>query len=60
MPSPRSDLPTAALSRLRLALRDPRARRHMIGRLRPRLVGRPHPKRRLPRLRGPLIRCPGW
>ena len=50
-----------ALARLLLqALRDPQARRRMIGRLRPRLVGTPHPKHRLPRLRGSLIRRPGW
>ena len=47
----------APLASLLLAtLRDPLARRRMIGRLRPRLVGRPHPIRRLARLRGPMVR----
>ena len=50
-----------ALARLLLqALRDPQARRRMIGRLRPRLVGKPHPKQRLARLRGSLIRRHSW
>jgi hypothetical protein len=33
-------------------LQDPARYRRFIGRLRPKLVGRPHPRRRLPRLRG--------
>lgn len=37
-------------------LQDPAAYRRFIGRLRPKLVGRPHPKRRLARLSGSLIR----
>jgi hypothetical protein len=37
---------------------DPAAYRRFLGRLRPKLVGRPHPKRRLARLTGSLIRHP--
>ena len=37
------------------ALTDDRRRRRLIGRLRPRLVGRPHPQRRLQRPRGPVV-----
>jgi hypothetical protein len=33
-------------------LQDPTRYRRFIGRLRPKLVGRPHPRSRLPRLRG--------
>lgn len=44
----------AALGRLWLALTD--QRRRLIGRLRPRMVGWPHPRRRLQQLRGPLLR----
>jgi hypothetical protein len=40
------------------AFQDPTAYRRFIGRLRPKLVGRPHPKRRLARLTGSLIRNP--
>ena len=43
------------------AITDPGTRRRLIGRLRPRLVGRPHPIVRLPRRRRPgllaLARC---
>jgi hypothetical protein len=39
-------------------LQDPTAYRRFLGRLRPKLVGRPHPKRRLARLTGSLIRHP--
>lgn len=45
-----------SLDLLVLALTDDRCRRRLIGRLRPRMVGRPHPQRRLQRLRGPLLR----
>jgi hypothetical protein len=49
----------AALDRLWLALHDERHRRRLIGRLRPRLVGRPHPIVRFPRRRRPgLLPCP--
>jgi hypothetical protein len=41
------------------AFQDPALYRRLIGRLRPKLVGRPHPKRRLARLTGSLIRSPG-
>ena len=37
-------------------LQDPTVYRRFLGRLRPKLVGRPHPKRRLARLTGSLIR----
>ena len=37
-------------------LQNPAAYRRFLGRLRPKLVGRPHPKRRLARLTGSLIR----
>lgn len=43
----------AALDLLWLALSDERYRRRLIGRLRPRLVGRPHPTVRLSRRRRP-------
>lgn len=43
----------APLSRLWLALHDERHRRRLIGRLRPRMVGRPHPVVRLSRHRRP-------
>ena len=39
------------------AFTDERCRRRLIGRLRPQLVGSPHPQRRFQRLRGPLLRC---
>ena len=42
-----------ALDLLWLALHDPHHRRRVIGRLRPRLAGRPHPIVRLPRRRRP-------
>jgi hypothetical protein len=48
--------PHSLESRLLLALTDPAYRRQLIGRLRPRLVGRPHPQRRLQRMRGPVLR----
>jgi len=49
-----------ALARLlRVTLSDPQARRRVIDRLWPRLIGRPHPLHRLPRLRGPVIRVKG-
>jgi len=38
------------------AFQDPALYRRLIGRLRPKLVGRPHPKRRLARLTGSLVR----
>ena len=45
----------ATLARLLLALADPR---RVAGRLRPLVVGRPHPRRRLARLRLPgAVRC---
>lgn len=47
-----------ALGLLLLALTDPRARRCLIGRLRPRVVGWRYPRRRMVRLPGPLLR--GW
>jgi hypothetical protein len=46
-------LDSRALDLLLLALTDERHRRRLIGRLRPRLVGRPHPIVRFPRRRRP-------
>lgn len=43
------------LALLWAALRDPAIARRLTGRLRPRVVGRPHPLRRLPRLRLPGV-----
>jgi hypothetical protein len=61
MPTPSLDAELAAL--VMEVLKDPAAYRRFIGRLRPKLVGRPHPRRRLPRLRG-VLRCskswPAW
>lgn len=51
-PTPATDAELAAL--VMEVLKDPAAYRRLIGRLRPKLVGRPHPRRRLPRLRGCL------
>ena len=50
--TPATDAELAAL--VMEVLKDPAAYRRLIGRLRPKLVGRPHPRRRLPRLRGCL------
>jgi hypothetical protein len=50
MPTPSLDAELAAL--VLEVLKDPAAYRRFIGRLRPKLVGRPHPRRRLPRVRG--------
>lgn len=47
------ELTPAALDLLLEALTDRQARRLLIGRLRPRMVGRPHPIARLPRRRRP-------
>jgi hypothetical protein len=41
------ELDDAALALLQEALTDGKARRRLVGRLRPRVVGRPHPCRRL-------------
>jgi hypothetical protein len=60
-PTPATDAELAAL--VMEVLKDPAAYRRFIGRLRPKLVGRPHPRRRLPRLPG-VVRCskswPAW
>ena len=45
-PTPATDAELAAL--VMEVLKDPAAYRRFFGRLRPRLVGRPHPRRRLP------------
>jgi hypothetical protein len=45
-----------ALDLLLQALTDDRYRRMLIGRLRPRLMGRPHHQRRLQRLPWPVVR----
>ncbi|HBH74594.1 MAG TPA: hypothetical protein DDY43_14475 [Synechococcales bacterium UBA10510] len=50
MPTPATDAELAAL--VIEFLKDPAAYRRFLGRLRPRLVGRPHPRRRLPTVRG--------
>ncbi len=41
-------LDDVALDLLWQAITDPSTRRRVSGRLRPRMVGRPHPRRRLP------------
>ena len=46
-------LDDVALDLLLEAITDPITRRRVIGRLRPRMVGRPHPIVRLPRRRRP-------
>lgn len=51
-------LDSPALDLLLLALTDPRTRRRLIDRLRPRVVGWHYPRRRMVRLSGPLLR--GW
>jgi len=60
-PTPATDAELADL--VMEVLKDPTAYRRLIGRLRPKLVGRPHPRRRLPRLRE-VVRCakslPAW
>jgi len=53
-PTPATDAELAAL--VMEVLKDPTAYRRFLGRLRPKLVGHPHPSRRLPRLRG-VVRC---
>jgi hypothetical protein len=53
-PTPATDAELAAL--VMEVLKDPAAYRRFLGRLRPRLVGRPHPHRRLPKVRG-VLRC---
>ena len=45
-----------ALDLLLLALTDPNTRRRVMGRLRPRLVGRPHPQRRMRRMPWLVVR----
>jgi hypothetical protein len=54
-------LTPTALALLLDALTDRKAQRRLIGRLRPRLIGRPHPIVRLPRRRRPglLKMAPG-
>lgn len=48
----------AELAYLLAVILDPALSRRALGRLRPRVVGRPHPIRRLPRLqRHGLVRC---
>ena len=60
-PTPATDAELAAL--VLEVLKDPAAYRRFIGRLRPKLVGRPHPRRRLRRVPG-VVRCskswPAW
>ena len=54
MPAPSLDAELAAL--VLEVLKDHAAYRRFLGRLRPRLVGKPHPHRRLPKVRG-VVRC---